>query len=87
MRPRRWTAAHLIALVELVCGVGAAVYLIGMRPGGIGGRSTVDVLFPFVARRGRGAGPGRGGGAPLAGGRAAGGAATAGAAGGPGAAA
>jgi hypothetical protein len=50
MRPRRWTAAHLVALVELVCGVGAAVYLIGVGIGaaGTGGRSAVDVLFPFV---------------------------------------
>ena len=50
MRPRRWTAAHLVALVELVCGVGAAVYLIGVgiKAAGTGGRSAVDVLFPFV---------------------------------------
>jgi hypothetical protein len=50
MRPRRWTAAHLVALVELVCGVGAAAYLIGVgiEAAGTGGRSAVDVLFPFV---------------------------------------
>ena len=50
MRPRRWTSEHLVALVELVCGVGAAAYLIGVgiEAAGTGGRSAVDVLFPFV---------------------------------------
>jgi len=50
MRPRRWTAGHLIALVELVCGIGAAIYLIcvGIGAAGTGGRSAVDVLFAFV---------------------------------------
>jgi hypothetical protein len=50
MRPRRRTSEHLVALVELVCGVVAAAYLIGVGIGaaGTGGRSAVDVLFPFV---------------------------------------
>jgi hypothetical protein len=48
--PRRWTAGHLIALVELACGVVAAAWLCGVAiaEAGTGGRSVPDRLFLLV---------------------------------------
>ena len=50
--PRRWTFAHVVALVELVCGVVALVWLfalgIGAEAAGTAGRSVLDRMFPFV---------------------------------------
>ncbi|MDT7580485.1 MAG: hypothetical protein QOK35_1749, partial [Pseudonocardiales bacterium] len=50
MTPRRWTFAHVVALVELACGVVAAVWLfgVGIAAAGTGGRSVLDRSFPFL---------------------------------------
>ncbi len=48
----RWTAGHLVALVELACGVGVAAWLVGQgiaaEAAGTAGRSVLDRSFLFV---------------------------------------